>query len=67
MPREIVTLFAQPQGQVLIRKHCRRVGLPIADLRTMIEEVIDKDTMQRRNGLWQAFDSILDSAEEAEG
>lgn len=62
MPREIVTLFAQQEGQTLIRKHCRRIGLEVADLRRLIEEVIDKDSMQRRHGLWQAFDEVLEGS-----
>lgn len=60
MPREIVTLFAQPEGQTLIRRHCRKAGLEVADLRRLVEEVIDKDSMQRRHGLWQAFDEVLE-------
>jgi hypothetical protein len=63
----MVTLFAQPAGRALIKKHCRAIGLPEADLKSLLEEVIEKDTMLRRNGLWQAFDAILDSAGKAEG
>ena len=62
MPREIVTLFAQTEGKTLIRKHCRRIGLEVEDLRRLVEEVIEKDSMQRRHGLWQAFDEVLDSS-----
>jgi hypothetical protein len=35
--------------------------LPIADLRQLVEEVIEKDSMAKRAGLWQAFDDILDA------
>jgi hypothetical protein len=37
------------------------MGLPISDLRQLVEEVIEKDSMAKRAGLWQAFDDILDS------
>jgi hypothetical protein len=44
------------------------MGLRIADLRQLVEEVIEKDSMARRPGLWQAFDDILDTpAEESSG
>jgi hypothetical protein len=44
------------------------MGLPIADLRRLVEEVIEKDSMAKRAGLWQAFDDILDlPAEEPSG
>lgn len=61
MPRDVVVLFAQEEGKRLIRMHCRRIGLRVADLRRLVEEVVDKSNMQRRHGLWQAFDEILDA------
>jgi hypothetical protein len=59
MPRDVVTLFAQEAGKKLIRKHCRQIGLQVGDLRRLVEEVVDKSTMQRRHGLWEAFDEVL--------
>ncbi|MBN7851072.1 DNA modification system-associated small protein [Stenotrophomonas maltophilia] len=59
MPRDVVTLFAQEAGNKLIRRHCRQIGLPVNDLRRLVEEVVDKSTMQRRHGLWEAFDEVL--------
>ncbi|WP_366055859.1 DNA modification system-associated small protein [Immundisolibacter sp.] len=61
MPRDIVVLFDQEDGRRLIENHCRKIGLPVGDLQRLIEEVIDKSTMQRRHGLWQAFDEVLDA------
>lgn len=61
MPRDIVVLFDQEDGRRLIEAHCRKIGLPVGDLQRLIEEVIDKSTMQRRHGLWQAFDEVLDA------
>lgn len=59
MPKDVVTLFGQEAGERLIRKHCRRVGLPVADLRRLVVAVIDKSTLQRRVGLWESFDEVL--------
>ena len=61
MPRDIVVLFDQEEGRQLIERRCRKIGLPVADLQRLIEEIIDKSTMQRRHGLWQAFDEVLDA------
>ena len=61
MPRNVVVLFDQEEGQKLIRDHCRRIKLPVADLRRLVEEVIEKNVMQRRHGLWQAFDEVFDA------
>ncbi|GAB6066933.1 hypothetical protein JCM13664_02510 [Methylothermus subterraneus] len=60
MPQNLVILFQHPEGRRLIEQHCRRVGLAVGDLERLVEEVIEKDHMQRRRGLWQAFDEILD-------
>lgn len=62
MPRDIVVLFDLEEGRRLIGRHCSDIGLPVADLQRLIEEVIDKSTMQRRHGLWQAFDEVLDTS-----
>ena len=66
MPRDVVTLFAQEAGKKLIRKHCRQIGLPVDGLRRLVEEIVDKSTMQRRHGLWEAFDEVLGETEDAE-
>jgi hypothetical protein len=61
MARGAIVLFEQPEGRQLIEKHCQSVGLPVEDLRRLVEEVVDKDSMQRRRGLRQAFDEIFDA------
>ncbi len=61
MSRDIVVLLAQEEGRRLVEEHCRRIGLPVADLERLIEEAIDKQPMQRRRALWQAFDEVLDA------
>jgi hypothetical protein len=60
MARGAIVLFEQPEGRKLIEKHCQRIDLPVEDLRRLVEEIVDKDSMQRRRGLWQAFDEIVD-------
>jgi hypothetical protein len=66
LSRDIVVLLAQKEGRRLVEEHCRRIGLSVADLERLIEEAIDRQPMQRRRALWQAFDEVLDvdSAEE---
>lgn len=66
MPRDVVTLFAQEAGKRLIIKHCRQIKLPVESLRRLVEEIVDKSTMQRRHGLWEAFDEVLGETEDAE-
>ncbi len=66
MAREIVSLFTQKEGQALIRRHCREIGLAVADLKQLVEAVIEKDPMGRRHGLREIFDDILEKSTEDE-
>jgi hypothetical protein len=66
MPRDVVTLFAQEAGKKLIKRHCRRIQFPVDGLRRLVEEIVNKSTMQRRHGLWEAFDEVLAETDEAE-
>lgn len=66
MPRDVVTLFAQEAGKKLIRRHCRQIGLPVESLRRLVEEIVDKSTMQRRHGLFEAFDEVLGETDDSE-
>lgn len=66
MAREFVSLFMQTEGQNLIREHCKKIGLEVADLKRLVEEVIEKDPMGRRHGLYQTFDEILDNSAEGD-
>lgn len=59
MPRDVVTLFAQDEGQKLIVRHCRSIKLPVADLRDLVESIVEKAGMGRRHGLAEAFDDVL--------
>lgn len=61
MARGAIVLFEQPEGRALIEKHCGRISLPTEDLKRLVEEVIDIDSMQRRRGMRQAFDEIFDA------
>lgn len=59
MPRDVVTLFAQDDGKKLIARHCRNIKLPVADLRDLVETVVEMNSMVRRRGLTDAFDDVL--------
>ena len=59
MPRDVVTLFAQDEGKKLIARHCRNIRLPVADLRDLVETVVEMNSMARRRGLTDGFDDVL--------
>lgn len=66
MARGAVVLFEDPEGRELLERYCARINLPVADLAELVEAVIDLQSKQRRRGLWQAFDDILNREPEAE-
>lgn len=59
MPRDLVVLFARPEGQKLIQSHCRKAGIRIADLRQLVELEADQVGRDRKKDLWPAFDEIF--------
>jgi hypothetical protein len=65
MARGAVVLFEDPSGRALVEKHCRKVGLDVADLERLLEELIDKDSLARRRGLWRFFDQFFDTIHSA--
>jgi hypothetical protein len=61
MARGAVVLFDDPTGRALVEKHCRDIGLNVADLERLLEELIDKDSLARRRGLWRFFDQFFNT------
>lgn len=59
MPKDVVTLFGQEEGKKLIARHCRSIRLPVADLRDLVDSVVEMASMARRRGLTEAFDEVL--------
>ncbi len=64
MPRNIVVLLNTEGGRGLVRHKCRTIGLHIGTFERLIEAELDQQGKQRKRGLWEEFDQILD--EEAE-
>jgi hypothetical protein len=64
MPRDVVVLFNQPDGEALIRRHCAEAGVPFGTLEELLETEIERSGLQRRHGLREAFDDILDRMDE---
>ncbi len=56
----MLVLFASKEGQALLRRHCKKAGIPVADMRALIEEEAKQVGRDRRRGLWPVFDEILD-------
>lgn len=64
MPRDVVVLFARPEGRKLIERHCRRAGIRVSDLRHLVDLEVDQVGRDRKKDLWPAFDETLDGMDE---
>jgi len=60
MPRNVVVLFDNKDGQALIQEVCRSHGVHFAEFELLVQTEVEKTGMQRRAGLWDQFDDILD-------
>ena len=64
MPRDVVVLFARPEGRKLIERHCRKNHIKVADLRSLVDLEIDQVGRDRKRDLWPAFDELLGSLDD---
>lgn len=64
MPRDVVVLFARPEGRKLIERHCRKVGVRVADLRQLVDFEIDQVGRDRKRDLWPQFDEVFDALDD---
>jgi hypothetical protein len=63
MRQHIVVLLSKPEGRVLARKHCLECGFDINFLDELVDAELDQIGKQRKKGLWDNFDDILDRME----
>lgn len=59
-PRDTVVLFSTQEGEALVRRHCRAAGIRLADLKDLVEIEADHVGRQRKAGLWDQFQDVID-------
>ena len=60
MPRNIVVLFDNAKGRRMIRNACKQSSILFAEFEELVQAEVDHTGKQRRTGLWDSFDDILD-------
>lgn len=60
MPRNVVVLLDNADGRAMIKKACRKNGLLFAEFQELVQAEVEQTGKQRRAGLWDSFDDILD-------
>ena len=60
MPRNVVVLLDNPEGRAMIKNACKSNGMHFAELEELVQAEVEQTGKQRRAGLWDSFDDILD-------
>ncbi len=60
MPRNVVVLLDDKDGQAMIREACKQNGVNFAEFEELVQTEVEQTGRQRRAGLWDSFDDILD-------
>jgi hypothetical protein len=60
MTRNIVVLLDNPEGRAMIRDSCKSNELLFAEFEELVQAEVEQTGKQRRAGLWDSFDDILD-------
>lgn len=60
MPRNVVVLLDNPEGRAMIKDACKANGMHFAEVEELVQAEVEQTGKQRRAGLWDSFDDILD-------
>lgn len=60
MPRNVVVLLDNPDGRAMIKGACKEKGILFAEFQELVQAEVEQTGKQRRAGLWDSFDDILD-------
>ncbi|MBC6407915.1 MAG: hypothetical protein GDA40_07240 [Rhodobacteraceae bacterium] len=60
MPRNVVVILDNPDGQSMIEEACKENGMQFDVFEELVRVEVEQTGKQRRRGLWDYFDDILD-------
>lgn len=60
MPRNVVVLLDNPEGRALIKDACKERNILFPEFQELVQAEVEQTGKQRKAGLWDAFDDILD-------
>ncbi|MDP0927911.1 hypothetical protein Q0601_12060 [Paracoccus onubensis] len=60
MPRNVVVLLDNLEGRAMIKDACKANGMHFAEFEELVQAEVEQTGKQRRAGLWDSFDDILD-------
>ncbi len=63
MSRNVVVILDQKEGRDLVRKICRQNKIAIAEFEELVSAEVEQVGKQKKRGLYEHFDDILDRIE----
>ena len=60
MPKGVVILFDNPESRQVIQEVCEENGVLYSALEDLVQAEIEQTGKQKKKGLWDSFDDILD-------
>lgn len=63
MARNVVVLLDNPEGRALVREECIESRISFPEFTELVQAEVDQTGKQKKKGLWDSFDDILDRIE----
>lgn len=63
MSQNVVVLLDNPEGRSLVREECIQNRVIFQEFVELVQAEVDQTGKQRKKGLWDQFDDILDRIE----
>lgn len=63
MTQNVVVLLDNPEGRSLVREECLENNIIFQEFVELVQAEVDQTGKQKKKGLWDAFDDILDRIE----
>lgn len=63
MSQNVVVLLDNPEGRSLVREECIQNKIIFQEFVELVQAEVDQTGKQRKKGLWDQFDDILDRIE----
>ena len=60
MPKGVVILFGNSESRQVIQEVCEENGVHYSALEDLVKAEIEQTGKQKKKGLWDSFDDILD-------
>ena len=60
MAKNVVVLLSEGSGRKMVQETCKANGLDFNRFEKLVQVEVEQTGKQRRDGLWNSFDDILD-------